>query len=131
MHLIAAVARLNAALFRFRAGRLGLGAIAAFTLAWPVAAQQPEAVNPPEPRTARPDLPPEPSREAARKIEFSAANIALAFSFLDRDKDGRISREEAAGIRGVERNFDRADVNHDNSLSREEFEQAMKQSKPR
>lgn len=96
-------------------------------LATPVRAQQPE----PEAAAAAPALPGEPSRETARSIEFSAANIGLAFGLLDRDKDGRISRDEAAGIRGLARNFDRADLNHDGSLSRDEFERAMKQSKPR
>ena len=131
MHLIAADLTLNAAFRHARAAMLSLGVIAAVLLAMPVAAQQPEAAETAALRAAPPDLPPEPSREAARSIEFTAANIALAFSLLDRDKDGRISREEAAGIRGVERNFERADVNQDNSLSRAEFEQAMKQSKPR
>ncbi|MCY7370705.1 MAG: hypothetical protein LH479_07510 [Polaromonas sp.] len=100
--------------------------IAASLLALPVFAQRPA----PEPAAAS-ALPPEPSRETARSIEFSSANIAAAFGFLDRDKDGRISRDEAAGIRGVARNFDRADLNHDGSLSRDEFEHAMKQSKTR
>ena len=88
------------------------------------------AAQRPEPAASAPALPPEPSREVARSIEFSAANIALAFSFLDRDGNGRISREEAAAIRGVARNFDRADLDHDNSLTRSEFDNAMKQSKP-
>ena len=131
MHHIAAELTLNAAPRCSRAAMLAMSAIAALVLAMPVAAQQPEAAEKPTPRASPPDLPPEPSPEAARKIEFTAANIALAFSLLDRDRDGRISREEAAGIRGVERNFERADTNQDNSLSRAEFEQAMKQSKPR
>lgn len=131
MCLIAADLTLNAAFRHARAAMLSLGVIAAVLLAMPVAAQQPEAAATQAPRAAPPDLPREPSPEAARKIEFTAANIALAFSLLDRDKDGRISREEAAGIRGVDRNFERADANQDNSLSRAEFEQAMKQSKPR
>lgn len=72
-----------------------------------------------------------PATSSERSIEFSAANIALAFDYLDRDKNGSISRDEAAGIRGVARNFDRADLDRNNMLSRDEFTDAMKRSKAR
>ncbi len=51
------------------------------------------------------------------------------FNLLDRNKDGSISREEAAGFKGVARNFDRADANKDGVLSFEEFAFAMHQAK--
>ena len=51
------------------------------------------------------------------------------FDYMDRDKDGFISREEASGFRGVARHFDEADLNKDGRLSREEFEKAMNQVK--
>lgn len=72
-----------------------------------------------------------PATASERSIEFSAANIALAFEYLDRDKNGSISRDEAAGIRGVARNFDRADLDRNNVLSRQEFTGAMNRSKAR
>jgi hypothetical protein len=66
-----------------------------------------------------------------RSIEFSPANIAIAFDYLDKNRDGRISREEAAAFSGVARYFDRADVDGDGSLSREEFVNAMNRAKTR
>lgn len=61
--------------------------------------------------------------------KYSASDIKTIFSYLDRNKDGRISREEASGFKGVARNFDRADTNHDGSLSFDEFAFAMSQAK--
>ncbi|RYX91051.1 MAG: hypothetical protein EOO28_27225 [Comamonadaceae bacterium] len=52
-----------------------------------------------------------------------------AFSYIDADKDGFISREEAAGFKGVARNFDRADLDHDARLSKDEFRNAMNKAK--
>ncbi len=66
-----------------------------------------------------------------RAIPFTPENIARAFGFLDRDRNGSISREEGATIRGVARNFDRADINKDNALSRTEFDNAMNRAKSR
>lgn len=56
--------------------------------------------------------------------------MGLAFKFMDANKDGKISREEAAGFRSVARHFDEADTNKDNALSREEFENALNGVKP-
>lgn len=61
--------------------------------------------------------------------KYSAADIKTIFSYLDRNGDGRISKEEAASFKGVARNFDRADTNKDGVLSFEEFEFAMNQAK--
>lgn len=61
---------------------------------------------------------------------YSASNLALAFSYMDTNHDGKISREEAAGFSGVARHFDQADTNHDGFLSREEFDYAMNYVKP-
>lgn len=60
---------------------------------------------------------------------YTASNIALAFNYIDANQDGHLSREEAAGFRGVAKNFDAADTNKDGSLSRQEFENAMNRSK--
>lgn len=62
---------------------------------------------------------------------YTASNIALAFTYIDTNKDGKIGREEAAGFRGVAKYFDEADFNKDGFLSREEFENAMNRSKPK
>lgn len=63
--------------------------------------------------------------------KYTVAQIAQAFSFIDSNRDGKLSREESAGFRGVARHFDEADVNKDGVLSREEFESALSSTKPR
>jgi hypothetical protein len=62
---------------------------------------------------------------------YSAGNLKLAFGYMDANHDGKISREEAAGFRGVARHFDQADTNHDQQLSRTEFDHAMNYVKPK
>ena len=62
--------------------------------------------------------------------KYAARDIERAFSFIDTNKDGKISREEAAGFRGVAKHFDEADINKDGMLSREEFENALNGNKP-
>lgn len=61
--------------------------------------------------------------------KYSASDIKTIFNYLDRNKDGKISREEAAGFKGVARNFDRADTNHDGALSFDEFAFAMNRAR--
>lgn len=80
---------------------------------------------------------PQPPRAPADALEaatsarrYSAGQLKLAFDYMDRNHDGKISREEASGFRGVAKNFDRADTYHDNSLSREEFDKAMNHVTP-
>lgn len=46
---------------------------------------------------------------------------AIAFSTLDTNKDGKISREEARADAGLYEDFDTLDTNHDGFLSPEEF----------
>ena len=62
---------------------------------------------------------------------YTASELERAFGFMDSDRDHRISRQEASGFRGVAKNFDRADTNHDGFLSREEFDTAMNYVKPK
>ncbi len=48
---------------------------------------------------------------------------------MDKNRDGKVSRDEASSFRGVARHFDEADTNKDGFLSREEFEKAMNRPK--
>lgn len=68
---------------------------------------------------------------AATEPKYTAKEIARAFGFMDANKDGKISREEASGFRGVARHFDEADLNKDSALSSEEFESALNGKKGR
>ncbi|MBA3595117.1 MAG: EF-hand domain-containing protein [Pseudomonadota bacterium] len=68
---------------------------------------------------------------APAKPKYTVAQIAQAFAFIDSNKNGKLSREEAAGFRGVARHFDKADTNKDGELSRKEFEKALSGEKPR
>lgn len=61
---------------------------------------------------------------------YAASDLERAFSYMDRNSDTKISRDEAAGFRGVAKNFDRADTDLDGFLSREEFDTAMNYVKP-
>lgn len=56
---------------------------------------------------------------------YATKDIERAFAFIDSNKDGKLSREEASGFRGVARHFDEADINKDSTLSREEFHSAL------
>ncbi len=66
---------------------------------------------------------------AAAETRYAAKDIKRAFSFIDANRDARISRDEAAGFRGVAKYFDRADTNKDQVLSPEEFSQALNHKK--
>lgn len=65
------------------------------------------------------------SQDTAKPPRYSATEIGRAFNFMDTNKDGGISREEAAGFRNVVRHFDAADTNKDNALSLQEFGEAL------
>ena len=66
--------------------------------------------------------------ETTIKTRYSISDIARAFGFIDANKDGKMSREEAAGFRNIAKYFDAADINQDGNLSIEEFSSAL--SKP-
>ncbi|MDB5867753.1 MAG: putative signal transduction protein with EFhand domain [Polaromonas sp.] len=77
-----------------------------------------------------PDVPAPAASSAASSADtpaprYAAADLERAFGFMDSNRDGKVSREEASGFRGVAKNFDRADTNQDGFLSREEFGAAM------
>ena len=57
--------------------------------------------------------------------KYSAADIERAFNFIDANKDGKLSRQEAAGFRNVAKHFDAADTNKDGTLSLTEFGNAL------
>ena len=61
---------------------------------------------------------------------YAASDLERAFGFMDGNRDGKVSRQEASGFRGVAKNFDRADTNQDGYLSRQEFDTAMNYVKP-
>lgn len=72
-----------------------------------------------------------PAAAAPAEPKYTVAQIAQAFSFIDGNKDSKLSRDEAAGFRGVARHFDEADSNKDGVLSRQEFENALSSEKNR
>ena len=53
----------------------------------------------------------------------------MSFDTADKDKDGKVTRDEATDVPGL--NFTTADVNDDASLSRQEFQTAMAGAQPR
>lgn len=72
---------------------------------------------------------PGPAAAAPAAPRYSAAEIGQAFSYIDANRDGSISRDEAAGFKGVARNFDKADLDGDGLLSGDEFSNAMNKAK--
>ena len=59
----------------------------------------------------------------------ASATAQVTFDTADKNKDGKISREEGNDVRGL--NFSTADVNDDASLTRQEFQTAMAGVQPR
>lgn len=82
-------------------------------------------------QTATPEAPAAPQVQVAATTasRYAAADIERAFSFMDANKDGRVSREEATGFRNVVKHFSAADTNQDHALSLEEFASAMNRPK--
>ena len=75
-----------------------------------------------------PQAPPATADDAivtAAAPKYAAKDIERAFAYIDSNRDGKLSREEASGFRGVARHFDEADINKDSTLSREEFHSAL------
>lgn len=84
---------------------------------------QAQAIDTPAP--AAPEIP----AAQAPASRYDASDLERAFNFMDSNHDGKLSREEAAGFRGVARHFDQADTDRDNFLSRDEFDKAMNYTK--
>lgn len=83
---------------------------------------EPPVSTSPVPAPAASAAPPTPVNTAPR---YSAKDIMRAFGFIDANKDGKISRQEASGFRNVAKYFDAADTNKDGALSLEEFGSAL------
>ena len=66
---------------------------------------------------------------ASAAAKYSAKDLERAFNFMDANKDGKVSRDEAASFRNVAKHFDEADTDKDQMLSPEEFGNAMNRSK--
>lgn len=79
------------------------------------------------PATARVGVP----SVANAEPRYAAGDLARAFSFMDGNKDGKVSRDEAARFRNVAKHFDAADTNRNAALSQEEFSSAMNRPKKR
>jgi Ca2+-binding EF-hand superfamily protein len=67
--------------------------------------------------------------DADSRGRSGAATAQASFDTVDKNKDGKLSRDEANDVRGL--NFSSADVNDDASLSRQEFQTAMAGAQPR
>jgi hypothetical protein len=62
----------------------------------------------------------------ARPAAPSNADISATFRQVDRNGDGKLSREEAAALPPLADSYDEVDANADGSVSADEFAQAMK-----
>ena len=85
-------------------------------------------------QSSMPETPPANSVQPAAALvapKYSSADIDRAFGFMDSSKDGKVSREEAAGFKNVAKHFTAADTNKDDLLSRGEFERALNHRKSR
>jgi len=83
------------------------------------------------PKTSAPAATASAAGTPAPAPRYAASDLKRAFNFMDGNHDGKVSREEAAGFRGVARHFDQADTNQDRFLSRKEFDTAMNYVKPK
>jgi hypothetical protein len=80
-------------------------------------------------QTQAPQAPAPVAAAEAPAPRYTASKLEFAFNYMDGDRDGKISRAEAAGFRGVAKYFDEADTDRDNFLSRAEFDAAMNHAK--
>ena len=83
---------------------------------------------PASPTTSKPSADAAPaSQPESIKVpqKYSATDIARVFNFMDDNRDGHLSRQEAAGFKNVAKYFDAADTNQDGMLSLLEFGGAL------
>ena len=69
---------------------------------------------------------PPATQSATPKAAAPGQDADAAFTRADTNKDGKLSRQEAARLPAVEQRFDLIDTNKDQLVSREEFEAATK-----
>ena len=80
--------------------------------------------------TAAPPHAPVTPASAAPSPKYSAQDVDRVFNYLDTNRDGKISREEAAAFKNIASHFDGADANKDNFLTHAEFDNAVNGRKP-
>ena len=102
-----------------------LAAAAALLTAGSVDAQTTGPALPPPAASHLPSVPVVTPDAARPSPKYSAADIEQAFNFMDANRDGKVSRQEAAGFRNVAKHFDAADTNKDGTLSLTEFGDAL------
>ena len=123
--------------------KLAFATLVAMGMTAAAIAQQPSSQQP-TPRPAQPQtqqpIPqpaiPEPGSSQATpapsggdRTEQRQQSAQVTFETTDKNKDGKVTREEATGVPNL--NFTSADVNADSSLSRQEFQTAMVGAQPR
>ena len=122
-----------------RMNRLAFATLVAMGMTAAAIAQQPgeqplprsQQTQPAPPRNSQP-APGSRSTETApapRGGDRTEQGAHVTFDAADKDKDGKITRDEATVVPGL--NFTSADVNADASLSRQEFQTAMAGAQPR
>jgi hypothetical protein len=67
-------------------------------------------------------------RENNLRMRLSSTQVQQAFSHIDRDGNGRLSRPEVSVYPRIERHFERIDADRDGNVSPQEFEVALQQS---
>jgi hypothetical protein len=63
---------------------------------------------------------------AAATTKLTVKEMLAAFAAADANKDGKLTKQEAAGVPGLVANFEMVDTNHDSLVSKAEFEKAIK-----
>ena len=109
---------------RFMMGMLTLTAAAAL-IATAAHAQAANTATPPPAPVA-----PASAASAATTPKYSAQDVDRVFNYLDTNRDGKISRQEAAAFKNIASHFDGADANKDNVLTHAEFDNAVNGRKP-
>lgn len=63
--------------------------------------------------------------QSAAPAEGGKSDAQASFEVLDANKDGGISKDEAAGMKGLSESFDKIDANKDAKLDLKEFSKAI------
>lgn len=122
-HPLFANSRLN---IRFMMGMLTLTAAAALI----ASVAHAETANTTPPPTATAVSAASTTATANPAPKYAAQDVDRVFKYLDTNRDGKISREEAAAFKNIASHFDGADVNKDSFLTHNEFDNAVNGRKP-